>query len=165
MLPFFHSDGKTPVSRHWLKIVSSGLQIQGPHTFNIRILILSWPCALFGSRFWITFAILSWEKLTQNRRLSVMTVMTVMTVISWICDENLLLLLIKEHYVSLKSLTILFSWNKGGIRVTVLLFKRRLSREQYALHFLLTLVSFLSSVHNSFVLTYLLRSLTVPEDG
>ena len=132
----------------------------------MRILILSWPCALFGSRFWITFAILSWEKLAKDRRLSVKYL---------ICDGSLLLLLIKEHCVakwelkssafSLKSVTNLFSWNKGGIRGIFLLFKRRLSRDQYALQFLLRLVSFLSSVHNSIALTYLSRSLTLPEDG
>ena len=70
----------------------------------------------------------------------------------------------KTSVFSLKSVTNLFSWNKGRIRGIFLLFKR-LSRDQYALQFLLTLVIFLSSVHNSIVLNYLLRSLTVPEDG
>ena len=51
------------------------------------------------------------------------------------------------------------------LEVFLLLFKRHLCRDQYALQLLVTLVSFLSSVHNSIALTYLLRSLTVLEDS
>ena len=37
MLPFSHSDGKTPVSMHLLKPISSGLQIEEPHTLGKAI--------------------------------------------------------------------------------------------------------------------------------
>ena len=83
-------------------------------------------------RFGITFAILSWEKLTKDKRLSVKY---------WICKANLLLLLIKEHCVakwelksssfSLKPVTNLFSWNESGTRGIFSLFKRRINRDQY----------------------------------
>ena len=126
----------------------------------MRILILLWLCALFGFGFWITFAILSCKKLTKDRQLSVKYL---------IYNRSLLLLLIKEHWVKTwelkSSVTNLFSWNKDGIRGIILLFKKHLSRDQYALQCLLKLVTFWSSVYNSIVLTYKLKSLTVPEDG
>ena len=116
-LPFFCSDGKAPFSRHWLKIISRGLQIERLHTFNLRLPVLPWPCALLGSRLWIPSAILSWEKVTHDRRLSIKYV---------ISDGSFLLLLIKEGCVGkwklkssafyLKSVTNLFSWSKGWIR-------------------------------------------------
>ena len=82
---------------------------------------------LFGFRFWITFAMLLWEKFKQDKRLSVKY---------WTCDESLLQLLIKGRCVakwelkssafSLKFVRNLFSWNKGEIRGIFLFFERRL---------------------------------------
>ena len=70
---------------------------------------------------------------------------------------------LKSSAFPLKSVTNLFSWNKGGIRY-FLLFKRRLSKDQYALTIFLTLASFIViRVYTSFVLTCFLRSSTVPE--
>ena len=78
---------------------------------------ISYPCALFESRFWITLPILSWEKLREGKWLSVEW---------WIYNSRLLLPFIKKQCLSklesktnaftLNSLTNLFSWNKGGIR-------------------------------------------------
>ena len=48
-MAFFHSKENLPVRKQVLKIMLSDLQIESPHMFNIRILILSWPWALFGS--------------------------------------------------------------------------------------------------------------------
>ena len=44
-------------SRHDVKIICKGLQIALLLNLSIRILILSWPWALFGSNFRITFKI------------------------------------------------------------------------------------------------------------
>ena len=51
IFPFFHSEGNIPVIRPCLKIISSGTQIESPHILSMRILMLSWPWALFESRF------------------------------------------------------------------------------------------------------------------
>ena len=71
ILAFFHSEGKTPVSMHYLNIIFRGLQMEEPHFFNMRMLKLSWRWALFGSKFWIILAMSTWEKLTEDKRLSV----------------------------------------------------------------------------------------------
>ena len=89
ILPFFHSDGKTPVSRHRLKIMANGLRIAVPQFFNILMLILSWPYALAESKFWIILAISSWEKVTKDKRLFVRY---------WICVGRNLALFIWEQY-------------------------------------------------------------------
>ena len=68
-LAFFHSAGNFPFSRHDLKINSKGLQIEASQIFIIRILIISWPCALFGSRFLVIFRMSS--------------------LVKWIIDSNL----------------------------------------------------------------------------
>ena len=92
ILPFFHSDGKTPVSRH---------------CFNI-ILNLSW--ALAESKFRIILAISSWQKVTEDKLLFVRY---------WICVGRNLAFFIWEQYfqknelkssaVSKKLVTNLFS--------------------------------------------------------
>ena len=41
MLAFFHSDGKTPVSTHYEKIMANSSKIAGTQIFNIRMLMLS----------------------------------------------------------------------------------------------------------------------------
>ena len=51
-LPFFQSFGNILVSKHWLKIIFRGLQIELLQSFSILILIWSRPWALLGSNFW-----------------------------------------------------------------------------------------------------------------
>ena len=41
MLPFFHSEGKTPVRRACVEIISSGSYVESPHILSIRMLMLS----------------------------------------------------------------------------------------------------------------------------
>ena len=65
---FFHSDGNTPIRRAYLKIISSGSKVESLHIFSIRILLLSWPCALLESRFWIILLIVSTESATVDKR-------------------------------------------------------------------------------------------------
>ena len=47
--------GNFPFSRHDLKISSEGFKIESPQIFNMRILIISKPWALFGLRFLMIF--------------------------------------------------------------------------------------------------------------
>ena len=53
---------KFPLSRHDLNINSSGLQRETSQSLTIRIIIISWPWDLFGSRFLIIFRISSLVK-------------------------------------------------------------------------------------------------------
>ena len=46
-----------PFSRHDLNISSEGFKIESPYIFNMRILIISKPWALFGLRFLMIFTI------------------------------------------------------------------------------------------------------------
>ena len=87
-IAFFHSSGKVSLSKHDLKIISRGLHIDGPHIFNIRMLILSWPCAFSESKFWIIFRMSSLEKVILDKNLSVLSKRS---------DNRLLLLLITVH--------------------------------------------------------------------
>ena len=70
---FFHSTGKIPFSEHYLKIISRGLHINGPHIFNICMLILSWPWAFSESKFWIVFRMSLLEKVILNKNLCVLS--------------------------------------------------------------------------------------------
>ena len=70
ILPLFHSKGNVLVLKHSSKILHNGLQIDLPQMFIIQIIKLSWPWALFGSSFWITFMVSSSEK-SNDRCLSV----------------------------------------------------------------------------------------------
>ena len=63
---FFHSKRKQPLSMHWLKISCKGWQIDLPQIFIIRIIILSWPWASFGSTCCTIFSISLLEKLNEN---------------------------------------------------------------------------------------------------
>ena len=47
---FFHSKRNLPFRKNVLEIMLRGAQNESPHIFNIRILISSWPRALFASR-------------------------------------------------------------------------------------------------------------------
>ena len=53
---FFHSEGNVPLSRQDLKISSAGGKTGSPKNLSIRILIMSCPWALFGSRIFINLA-------------------------------------------------------------------------------------------------------------
>ena len=56
---FFHSRGYIPLSMQWLKMNLNGLQMEVLYIFIMRMLILSWPCALFGSSFAIILSMSS----------------------------------------------------------------------------------------------------------
>ena len=116
-LAFFHSWGNLPSFRQSLKIIERGLQIEFPHSFIIRILSISWPCALFGSKWLIVLAMSLLKKCTESRHL----------LVSWgRSTGKTLLLLKKEHWFtkkwlnnsafSLKSVMILFSWKRVGMQ-------------------------------------------------
>ena len=59
-LAFFHLIGNFPFSRHDLNISPKDFKIKSPQIFNIRILIMPKPRALFGLRVLMIFAISSW---------------------------------------------------------------------------------------------------------
>ena len=69
---FFHSVGEELLSIDCLRMRSTGLQIELSHNRNMRILILSWPWALLGSKFCSIFAVSYMDKFTVNMRLSVL---------------------------------------------------------------------------------------------
>ena len=122
---FFHSYGKERVSIHWLKIRCKGLQIDLPQILVTRILILSWPWALFGSKFYLIFSISLSEKFTVSKGFSV---------VKWRLRGSSILSLIKEHCFAmkelkssdffLKSVACSFPWKRGGLSGTFLLFKK-----------------------------------------
>ena len=56
MLAFFHSWENLPLLRQSLKIIKWSFQTESPHKFTIRILRISWRCALFRSRWLINLA-------------------------------------------------------------------------------------------------------------
>ena len=134
MLPFFQSDGNIPFARQSLNISSKGLHSESPHIFNIRMLILSWPWALFGLRFWMIFNMSLLTNFTVDKRLSVR---------KWSRGGSLLPFLIKEHCFAkkelkssafpLKSVTNLLLWNNGVITGILRLFRKIFNRAQYAL--------------------------------
>ena len=70
-LAFFHSIRNFIWLRHDLKIIERGVHKERPHSFNIRILIISWPGALLGSRLFIIFNMFSFGIWTLLRRFSV----------------------------------------------------------------------------------------------
>ena len=63
-MSFFQSEGNLPSFRQSLKIIDSGLYIEFQHNYIIRILSISWPWALFGSKLFIILEMSSFEKLT-----------------------------------------------------------------------------------------------------
>ena len=64
--------GNFPLSMHDLNISSKGFKIESPQIFNLRILIMSKPWALFGLRFLMIFAISSLVNEIVERRLFVL---------------------------------------------------------------------------------------------
>ena len=134
ILPFFQSDGNIPFVKQSLNMSSKGLHNESSHSFNIRMLILSWPWALFGLRFWIIFNMSLFTNFTIDKRLSVK---------KWSRGGSLLSFLIKEHCFakkelkssafSLKSVINLLLWNNGGITGILQLFRKMFNRAQYVL--------------------------------
>ena len=116
-LAFFHSWGNLPLFKQSLKIIERGLQIEFPHSFIIRILSISWPCALFGSKWLIILAMSLLEKCIESRHLFV----------SWGRSVGKTLLLLKRGHwftkkglnnlaFSLKSVMNLLSWKRGSMQ-------------------------------------------------
>ena len=113
----FHISGKTPEFIQFLYISDRGSTNTESHIFNIRIEILSWPCALLTLRFLIIFRISSFSKLIEDN---------VEWVLKEIAEGNTLLLDKGVHWVAKKSLnrfafsvksdTILLFTNNGGIK-------------------------------------------------
>ena len=94
-LAFFHSEGNFPFCKHDQEIIPSGLQIDLSQIFNILILIILWPWALFGLRYLIIFKISYVENSTVKSNWHVFLLRT---------DESLLLLLTRELCLVKKSL-------------------------------------------------------------
>ena len=114
----FHVSGKTPEFIQFLCISDRGSTNTESHIFNIRIEILSWPCALLTLRFLIIFRISSFSKLIEDN-------------LDWVLKEiaegSMLLLGKGVHWAAKKSLnrfafsvksdTILLFTNNEGLRV------------------------------------------------
>ena len=86
--------------------------------FTMKMLMLSSPWALFGSKIWIILAISSQEKLTENNRgcqssnEGEKASLLLLFITKFCFAKNAL----KSSDCSSKSVTNLFSWNNGGIR-------------------------------------------------
>ena len=63
ILTFFHSHWYIPLSMQWLKLSLNGLQMEVLHMFIMQILILLWPCALFGPSFAVIISMASFFRL------------------------------------------------------------------------------------------------------
>ena len=63
---FLNSHGYIPLSMQWLKMSLNDLQMEVLHIFIMRMLILSWPCALFRSSFAIILCMSSLVILTED---------------------------------------------------------------------------------------------------
>ena len=131
-LLFFHSRGNFPLSRDDLNINSSDLQREASQGFTIKILTMSWPWGLFGSKFLITFRISSFVKRIIDSDSWVFFVKVV-----WRSVQ----VFIREHYFAkdvlnisaflLKSMINLFSYSKVGIQGIFLLFRNIFNIDQY----------------------------------
>ena len=129
--PFSSSVGNSPCFIQDWNIKSKGLQMDLPHSFNKQMLNMSWPWALLGPRFWIIVAISSLVKVTVEIGFFVLLQRM---------KGSLLKLFIIEHCLAkkqlnssaffLKSVTYLFQWMRGGIRLIVLLFNDDFNIEQ-----------------------------------
>ena len=58
---FFPFHGKFHLTKAWFKKIEWDLHKEGPHTFDIRILIILWPWDLSESRLFIIFVMLSFN--------------------------------------------------------------------------------------------------------
>ena len=126
---------KYSFARQSLNMSSKGLHSESPHSFKIRLLILSWPWALFGFRLMIIF---NMSSLFTN-----FSIDKAWSVRKWSREGSLLSFLVKEHcFVKnelkssafcLKLVTNLLLWNNGGITGVLRLFRKIFNRAQYAL--------------------------------
>ena len=114
---FFQSEGNFPSFRQSLKIIDSGLHIEFPHNFIIRILSISWPWALFGSKLFIILDVSTVEKLTVSSNLLVRfsssfgKTLLLLNRVHWFAKKVL-----KSLAFSLKFVINLISWNRGGVQ-------------------------------------------------
>ena len=131
-ITLFHSDEKSPVSTHCLKIMANGLRIAGPQIWNILILILSYLCALPEFKFWIILAITSWEKVIDDKLLLVKYRIYVGKVLAHCFEKSEL----KSLAFSKKLVTNLLSWNSGGIKGILQLLKKHLKKQTFSLTFM-----------------------------
>ena len=106
---------------------------KGPHSFNIRVLIISWPWVLLGSRLFIIFVTFSFDIWTLLRRFSVRN--------STVFGSSLLFFgseqcsaknVLKSLAFSLKSITNFLLSNTGGMHRIFLSFKNIFNIDQYA---------------------------------
>ena len=66
-----YSEGSLPEHEQFQKIISRGLRIEMSRSFNMRMLIMSWPWALLGLRFLIILYIPSFENTIVSKMLLV----------------------------------------------------------------------------------------------
>ena len=128
---FFHSEGNVPISRQDLKISSKGGKIDSPHNFSIRILIMSCPWALFGSRFFIILAI---SLQVTGIHQSVLVVFYVQSRMNFTCIAYHSALLSKKllssSALSIKFKMNLLLWNSGGMQGIFLLMRNVFKSDQ-----------------------------------
>ena len=132
---FFQWIGKNPVSRHDVKITCKGLQIALSLNLSIRILILSWPWALLGPNFQITFKISFSENLTVLKHVFVRGKGWGGTRLSFFKREHYLgKWELKISFFTWKSVTNLSSWSMGGYARNFLSFKNVLELSNNIFH-------------------------------
>ena len=159
MLSFYQSDGNISFARKSLNMFYI-VHNEFPYIFNIGMLILSCPWALFGLRFWIIFNMSIFTKFTVDKRLLVR---------KWSRGGSLLSFLIKQHcfakkelkssVFSLRSLTNLLWWNNGGLTGNLRLFKKIFNRAQYALVHFWIVFNFCDNLKKYFCFESSIRSL------
>ena len=114
---FSKSKGNFPSFRQSLKIIDTGLHIEFSHSFIIRILSISWPWALFGSKLFIILDVSTVEKLTVSSSLLVSfsswfaKTLLLFNRVHWLAKK-----ILKSSAFSLKFVINLISWNTGGIQ-------------------------------------------------
>ena len=128
---FFPFIGKLPLSKQDWKINFRGLQIEVSHISIIRILIISCPWALFGSRFLMIFRISSVEKSIVDRNSCIFFMrvtigsLLLLTIKHWSAKK------LKILVFSLKSVTNLSCCSSDGMQGNFLLFRKIFNIYQY----------------------------------
>ena len=122
-LVFFHSMGNFPLSIHDLKISSKWFKIEPPQIFNIRILIMSKPWALFGLRFLMILAMSPLVNEIVERRLFVLLEESIRNLLEVVVNratqDTFLSLKVNSfwhfHIPSFESIFVLFMTRKCGL--------------------------------------------------
>ena len=128
---FFPFSRKLSVFFTTLKYKSSGLQIDLSHSFDMRVLNMSWPWNLLGSRFWINVAISSLVKATVEINSSIfLQRLKGSSLELFIMEHCLAKKQLKNSVFFLKSVTYLFCWKRGGIHGIFLLFNNDFNIDQ-----------------------------------